>query len=93
MKQPWYAFMQDSNFTAWSLHFWSAAFIVLVFGHLIGWVAAFIALGVIFPLAAWKEFYFDAKYEQNPPQTFHDNLMDFIWYIAGGAVGLLVSSI
>lgn len=83
--------MQDPNFTAWSLHFWSAAMIVLSFGHLFGHLAAWISWLAILPLAAWKEFYFDAKFEKDPPQTAHDNFMDFLWYEVGAAVGLLIS--
>lgn len=33
--------------------------------------------------AAVKEYWFDARYEKNPPQTFWMNTQDFIGYVAG----------
>ena len=33
--------------------------------------------------AAGKEFWFDATQEKDPPQTFEDNLGDFIGYMVG----------
>jgi hypothetical protein len=41
--------------------------------------------------AAIKEFWFDARFEMHPPQTFKDNFTDFIGYAAGVAIALGVT--
>jgi hypothetical protein len=45
-------------------------------------------VGTILAGGAIKEYYFDARYENNPPQTFLDNSEDFVGWLAGVAVGL-----
>ena len=47
------------------------------------------AIGILV-LAGIKEFWFDAKYETSPRQTFYDNLGDFAGYLAGAGLGLLL---
>ena len=42
-------------------------------------------LGITIVWAAWKEYYFDARYEV-PHQTFWDNTEDFIGYFSGAAL-------
>ena len=37
-----------------------------------------------------KEYYFDAKYEKDPPQTFADNTQDFIGWALGPLLGWLL---
>lgn len=37
--------------------------------------------------AAVKEYWFDARYEKSPPQTFRDNTEDFLGYALGALVG------
>lgn len=44
-------------------------------------------LTVVMILAAVKEFYYDAKYEKNPSQTFIDNLEDWLGWCLGGLFG------
>ena len=48
-----------------------------------------IATGFVL-FAAVKEFWFDARYETDPPQTFDDNLQDFLGYVIGSVLGLIV---
>jgi hypothetical protein len=42
-----------------------------------------LAMVVAILAAAGKEFWFDATQEKDPPQTFEDNLGDFLGYMAG----------
>lgn len=42
---------------------------------------------LIVVLAGIKEFYFDARYEKNPPQTFWDNLEDWLGWSVGVVLG------
>jgi hypothetical protein len=35
-----------------------------------------------------KEFYWDAKYETDPPQSFTDNLSDWIGWVSGALFGM-----
>lgn len=44
-------------------------------------------------LTAIKEFWFDMKYEKNPPQSLLDSERDFAGYFVGISVGLIVSVI
>lgn len=37
--------------------------------------------------AGLKEYWFDAKYEHDPPQTFMDNTQDFIGWATGAIIG------
>jgi hypothetical protein len=42
--------------------------------------------------AAWKEFWYDARYEL-PKQTWKDNLLDFSMYFLGVLIGTTVAYI
>lgn len=46
------------------------------------------AAWIVIVLAAVKEFWFDANYEKDPPQTFKDNLTDFAGYAFGACAAL-----
>ena len=48
-------------------------------------------LAIVAAYAAWKEYYFDARYEV-PKQSFWDNTEDFIGYLAGSLLACLVFS-
>jgi len=37
-----------------------------------------------------KEYYFDPKFETNPPQTFWDNTLDFATYMIGAWSAYLI---
>jgi len=75
---------QNIQFVAGVAHFFCAAYAVSHSGHYRYYAAgAFVVLGGI------KEFYFDARDEVSPPQTFVDNLEDFVGWLLGAAVGLL----
>lgn len=40
--------------------------------------------------AGIKEYYFDARYEKNPPQTFKDNTEDFLGYVLGAWLAVIL---
>lgn len=42
---------------------------------------------LIIVLAGIKEFYFDARFEKDPPQTFWDNLEDWLGWSLGVILG------
>jgi hypothetical protein len=50
----------------------------------------FIVAGAIIVAGGIKEFYFDAKYEKDPPQTFIDNLEDWSGWSVGAIVGAVL---
>lgn len=74
---------ENPYWVAGNAHFWFAAFILHE-------VPNPILLGVVLVAAAVKEFYFDAKYETDPPQTALDNWTDFAGYAAGAVFGYFV---
>jgi len=88
-KENWLAALgQNAQFVAFFAHLGAAETLtILAFRFTrFGWgVVGLIILG-----AAIKEFYFDAKYEKDPPQTFWDNFQDFIGYALGTVVGWLL---
>lgn len=44
-------------------------------------------------IAVAKEYWFDLTYEQNPPQTVYDSTIDFVEYLVGIVIGLLLTQI
>ena len=71
---------QNIQFVAFFAHAGVAYFI------LSNWPYLWLVVGItLFGLV--KEFYFDAKYEKDPPQTFMDNLEDFVGYVGGAWLG------
>jgi hypothetical protein len=75
---------QSIQFVAFWAHFGVAALIVEHTPHHLLTAVAISALAVV------KEFYYDAKYETNPPQTFLDNFEDLLGWVLGAVVGLLL---
>ena len=75
---------QNIQFVAFWAHFGVAA---LVVEHS-PWPWATCALIVV--VAGLKEFWFDATYEKNPPQTFLDNFEDWIGWGVGALAGALL---
>jgi hypothetical protein len=75
---------QNIQFVAFWAHFGVAALIVEHTPHHL-FTTVIVAL-----LAAVKEFWYDAKYEKNPPQTFLDNLTDWLGWTLGAVVALLL---
>ena len=72
------AFGQNIQAVAACAHFFAAGYLIFLFsGHAL-WAAVGITV-----YAAVKEFWFDAHYEANPPQTTLDNFEDFAGYAAG----------
>ena len=76
---------QNIQFVAFWAHLGVGALIVLVSGRYSEVAAIIVILG-----ASVKEFYFDAKYEKDPPQTFWDNLEDFSGWSMGAVVGFVI---
>jgi hypothetical protein len=74
------------QFVAFTAHFCAAALIVehAYHDHLL--VALF-----IMSAAGVKEFWYDAKYEANPPQTFLDNFEDWLGWSLGALLGVLLA--
>jgi hypothetical protein len=50
-------------------------------------VKTWILFAIFIVGGAIKEYYFDARDEVNPPQTFWDNTQDFIGWCCGPVVG------
>jgi hypothetical protein len=69
----------NPTFVAFHAHCWFAFAVVHTLGPWSVWFAV--------PLAAAKEFWFDATYEV-PKQTFLDNCEDFIGYSAGMVIAV-----
>lgn len=88
-KENWLATIgQNIQFVAFWAHLGVAAIVTIAAYHFTAdgtYVAAAIVSG-----AAIKEYYFDAKYEKDPPQTFVDNTEDFIGWALGTLVGWLL---
>ncbi len=59
---------------------WLVALPVIFLGFAPAW---WIAWGVLALATGIKEFWYDARYERDPVQTWQDNLMDFTFYQAG----------
>jgi len=74
---------QSMQFVAFWAHFGVAALVVEHTPH------HSLMVGIVAALAAVKEFWYDAKYETNPPQTFLDNLEDWLGWTLGAILGLL----
>jgi uncharacterized membrane protein YphA (DoxX/SURF4 family) len=82
--------MNDPTFLAQAGH--TLAGILLVFGAcvfagLARWPEAF---GTLVLWATVKEFWYDARYEL-PKQTLKDNLLDWLFYMIGGVLGVIAS--
>jgi hypothetical protein len=73
---------ENPNFIAFMAHASAAGFITLAFPSL--WLAVSIVVGT-----AIKEFWFDLRYEKDPPQTIDDSLLDFCGYCTGVGAALL----
>lgn len=76
---------QNIQFVAFLLHAFVIAYFLRVwfYGHRWWFIAGVMLFGAV------KEFWFDARDETNPPQTFADNLEDFLGYLTGCVIGLL----
>lgn len=73
---------ENRQFVAFFAHFGVAA---LICEHTPWWMMTVIVGG-----AAVKEFYFDAHYETDPPQTFWDNAEDWAGWTLGAYIGHLL---
>ena len=72
---------QNIQFVAFAAHLGIAALIV---EHM---PQPFYIMLAVFVVAGIKEFVFDARYEKNPPQTFTDNMQDWLGYAVGAGLG------
>ena len=74
----------DPEFIAFNAHCWFGFMLVSISPD-----KPWAVIGVnVFALG--KEFWFDKHFEQ-PPQTFHENLLDFVGYSIGAALAFSVS--
>jgi hypothetical protein len=76
-------FTESTMFITAMAHFWFAWALVMTFPH---W---YVLLGLII-VAAVKEYVFDLRFEQSPPQTIWDSTTDFIEYTTGGIFAYLL---
>lgn len=77
---------ENLNFIAFMAHAGYAFFCMAMFTlHLHFYLIP--SLGFLTASAVLKEFWFDLKYETNPPQTWKDSALDFIGYGTGIAAG------
>jgi hypothetical protein len=76
---------QNIQFVAFWAHLGVAALLV---EHL-PW-HRWVAIGITV-LGAFKEYYYDARNEQDPPQTFWDNTEDFAGWFLGAVIGYALS--
>jgi hypothetical protein len=82
--------MQDATYLAQVGHA-LAGYGVLVTTGYFGGLHAVEIVGPLFVLyAAVKEFWFDPKFEKDPPQTAADGALDFTFYMVGALVGFVV---
>lgn len=72
---------ENPTFITFQAHCWFAATVILAAGSIRAAVAVVCA-------AIIKEFWFDLRFEQDPPQTIADGALDFAGYVAGAAVGV-----
>lgn len=82
------SWMTDPSYIGASAHAYGACSLVLagyVFG---GWKGVAWVLCVGIPVAALKEFWYDATYEL-PRQTSRDNRTDFLTYLGGAVLALV----
>jgi hypothetical protein len=84
-----FSWMTDPNYLAQSSHVGWGIVATLAPAHLWGTTASLIAFAVGAVAAAAKEFWFDRRYE-TPPDSLRGATLDFVTYLAGGAVGLLL---
>jgi uncharacterized membrane protein YedE/YeeE len=75
---------ESLQFVAFCAHAGVAAYLLKEFPSARWWLA-----GGIILFAVGKEFWYDATYERNPPQTSADNWQDFAGYVVGVGIGLL----
>jgi hypothetical protein len=78
---------ENPLFIAFMAHAGFAYFVVSLFSGTHQYIAACVCL-LAFGL---KEFWYDIKYEQNPPQTFIDSSEDFIGYVIGIIIALTLA--
>lgn len=85
----WIARIGESpDFVTAMAHAWFAYAVIATCAHfgLTIWVATPVALLLI----AWKEYFWDLRYETAPKQTVWDSTQDALEYVAGLALACLV---
>ena len=78
---------ENQTFIATMAHVFFAYFVVSLASGTHQYIAALVCIGIF----GLKEFAFDRLHEQNPPQTFWDDLDDFAGYVIGIMLALTVS--
>jgi hypothetical protein len=78
----------NQNFLAFNAHWGFAFFLMTLAAHF--HVALIPVALVLSGIACVKEFWFDVKYETNPPQNYWDGLGDWAGYALGIALAFLI---
>jgi hypothetical protein len=78
---------QSTQFVSFWAHFFAAGWIILICSHSYREGLAVL----ITTLAAAKEYWFDATYEIYPRQTFLDNTEDFVGWVSGAWVSIILA--
>jgi hypothetical protein len=84
--------MTNANFLAQIGHTLGGVLFVLVPTIFLGFHQIWIGGAILLVWALLKEFAYDLKYEL-PKQSFGDSLLDFVFYMLGGALGIGVASL
>ena len=82
---------ENPTFVAFNAHAWFAFSLVSVWHVSFGARLAIAGAATLAALA--KEFWFDLTFETTPPQTALDSLRDFIGYMSGIALAILVNTL
>lgn len=79
---------ESPAFVAAMAHCWFAFSVIAIMAH-VG-ISAWVTGPLCVAAAAGKEFYFDLRYEKTPPQTWQMSALDFVGYLTGIALAVLI---
>jgi hypothetical protein len=85
------SWMTSADYLSASAHVgWAMSIVLLAKVAFHTTLAVWLAFGLGMLAAGLKEYVYDANFE-TPKQTFKDNTVDFLTYLAGGLAGLVPS--
>lgn len=76
---------ENAKFITAQAHIWFACAFVLAWPNHMMRLYGAAAVAVV---AALKEFWFDLRFEQSPPQTLADSALDYLEYCIGIAIAV-----
>ena len=79
---------ENTTFITFMAHCWFAFSVIAIMAH-VG-VSAWVTGPLCVAAASGKEFYFDLRYEKTPPQTWQMSALDFVGYLTGIALAVLI---